>query len=186
MSKKKQQKNGFFYYMLDMQQELKQQGRNVPMRDMPVFAGPTWSKLSDAQKQMYNQRAKTEKSRASGAGGGDVVVPKHPSKVAGRRDCAGQLLSVRTLAKELPFISHEGSGTQRLIYEYKDPLYVLEVPFFPLLMFGDNLRAYLDLINPFSRRGLTHHIDLISGVLVVSGEGGCGGRDAGEEREAEC
>ena len=29
--------------MLDMQQELRQQGRNVPMRDMPVVAGPKWS-----------------------------------------------------------------------------------------------------------------------------------------------
>ena len=35
--------NGFYFFMLDMQQELRQQGRSVPMRDMPVVAGPKWS-----------------------------------------------------------------------------------------------------------------------------------------------
>ena len=43
MSKKKQPRNGFYFFMLDMQQELRQQGRSVPMRDMPVVAGPKWS-----------------------------------------------------------------------------------------------------------------------------------------------
>lgn len=96
MSKKKQQRNGFFYYMLDMQQELREGGREVPMRDMPIFAGPSWSKLSDAQKQMYNHRAKVEKARASGAGADAVKVAPTPiSTVAcGRRDTAGNLLSV--------------------------------------------------------------------------------------------
>ena len=42
MSKKKQ-RNAFFYFMLDMQQELKQQGRNVPMAQMSILAGPRWS-----------------------------------------------------------------------------------------------------------------------------------------------
>lgn len=97
MSKKKQQKNGFFYYMLDMQQDFKQQGRVVAMRDMPIFAGPSWSKLSDAQKQRYNVRAKSAKGSSVEA----VSGPSPPRSVAnpgtenyGRRDCAGILLAV--------------------------------------------------------------------------------------------
>ncbi len=101
MSKKKQQKNGFFYFMLDMQQEFKQSGRNVTMRDMPLFAGPSWSKLTDAQKQMYNLRAKEEKAGGSGATGGAAAVPRHsPSKdstAPGRRDCSGKLIAVRNI-----------------------------------------------------------------------------------------
>lgn len=43
MSKKKQPKNGFFYYMKDMQDELRLQGKDIPMREMSVLAGPRWS-----------------------------------------------------------------------------------------------------------------------------------------------
>ena len=98
MSKKKQQRNGFFYYMLDLQQDYKQKGRNIPMKDMSIFAGPSWSKLPDSQKQMYNLRAKTEKARASGASVGAVVArPSSNPAVAGRRDCSGKLLSVGSM-----------------------------------------------------------------------------------------
>ena len=92
MSKnKKQQRNGFFYYMLDMQQELRDQGRNVRMSEMPVLAGPRWSRLPDAQKQAYNQRAKYEK-RAGGVSGITVQMVSAPRP--GRMDCTGVLLSV--------------------------------------------------------------------------------------------
>ena len=97
MSKKKQQRNGFFYYMLDMQQDFKANGRIVPMRDMPIFAGPSWSKLSDAQKHRYNTRAKSNKD-SGGGGGGQEGLPAAASMVdtaaAGRRDCSGSLISV--------------------------------------------------------------------------------------------
>ena len=95
MSKKKQQKNGFFYYMLDLQQDFKQQGRSVPMRDMPLFAGPSWSKLSDAQKLRYNMRAKGNSS-GSGATATSVAAVSSNGK-HGRRDCAGRLINVRQL-----------------------------------------------------------------------------------------
>ena len=94
MSRKKQQHNGFYYFMLDMQQDLREQGRNVPMRDMPVLAGPKWAKLPDAHKQAYNQRAKVVKRGASG-GGGIYVQPMTAPLRQGRMDCTGVLLSVR-------------------------------------------------------------------------------------------
>lgn len=102
MSKKKQQKNGFFYYMLDMQQELRQQGRSISMREMPIFAGPSWSKLSDAQKQMYNLRAKQEKAKISGASanGGATALGASNPVVPGRRDCSGTLISVSCSCRE--------------------------------------------------------------------------------------
>ena len=95
MSKKKQQKNGFFYFMLDMQQDLRERGRNVPIRSMAAIAGPKWASLPDAQKQAYNQRAKNEKAGVRGGGGAGLMshlgreVPRYE-----RMDCTGQKLSV--------------------------------------------------------------------------------------------
>ena len=97
MSKKKQ-RNGFFYFMLDMQQELKYQGRNVAMKDMPLFAGPSWSKLSDAQKQRYNMRAKQEKSNGVQT---TSSVASSEKQTPGRRDCLGNLISVSVLVRGL-------------------------------------------------------------------------------------
>ena len=96
MSKKKQ-RNGFYYYMLDMQQELRERGRNVAMHNMATIAGPKWATLSDAQRQAYNQRAKMEKA---GARHGDsrLLMPPmgHSVPRYERMDCTGQKLSVGT------------------------------------------------------------------------------------------
>jgi hypothetical protein len=96
MSKKKQQRNGFYYYMLDMQQDFKRNGRVVPMRDMPIFAGPSWSKLSDSQKHRYNAKAKS--SKGTDVSGGGSATPYEGAAAmdptAGRRDCTGNLISV--------------------------------------------------------------------------------------------
>ena len=96
MSKKKQQKNGFFYFMLDMQQDLRERGRNVPMRSMAAIAGPKWASLSDAQKQAYNQRAKVEKAGGGGAGALMPALVGREVPHYERMDCTGQKLSVST------------------------------------------------------------------------------------------
>lgn len=43
MSGKKKQRNAFYFYMLDMKEELRRQGKNVPMAQMSAIAGPKWS-----------------------------------------------------------------------------------------------------------------------------------------------
>lgn len=77
--------------MLDMRQDLQARGRDVPMRDMPLLAGPRWSQLSDGQKQAYNQRAKRERrmGQMSNLGCEPVSLPR-----LGKMDCTGELLSV--------------------------------------------------------------------------------------------
>lgn len=79
--------------MLDMQQDMRERGRNIPMHSMSAIAGPKWATLSDAQKQAYNQRAKMEKA---GIRGGGTLAP--PLGAAATRyekmDCIGQKLSV--------------------------------------------------------------------------------------------
>lgn len=102
MSKKKQPKNGFFFFMLDMQQAFREQGRDVPMRDMSIFAGPSWSKLTDAQKQRYNLRAKEEKLKEKGKIFGEVFTPANvvgsqlsvPHQYTGKKNCTGNLVTV--------------------------------------------------------------------------------------------
>lgn len=92
MSKKKQQANGFLLFMRDMQMDMRENGRIVPMRDMPVLAGPKWAKLPDKERAIYNARAKAERKNAGATPGGAglmYVTPKY-----GRMDCAGELLSV--------------------------------------------------------------------------------------------
>ncbi|CAI8040592.1 Protein maelstrom homolog [Geodia barretti] len=96
MSRKKQQANGFALFMRDMQTDLREQGRSVPMRDMPVLAGPKWAKLPAMEKAMYNARAKAEKR----GGVGSEVMYVSPRQ--GVMDCTGELLSERRdLAVEL-------------------------------------------------------------------------------------
>lgn len=98
MSKKKQQRNGFFYFMLDMQQELRERGRNVPMHSMSAIAGPKWATMSDAQRQAYNHRAKMEKASARGTGAttNPALMPPIGTSVPRyeRMDSTGQKLSV--------------------------------------------------------------------------------------------
>lgn len=95
MSKKKQQRNGFFYFMLDMQQELRERGRNVPMHSMSAIAGPKWATMTDAQRQAYNQRAKMEKATARGTTNPSLMPPTGNSAPRYERmDSTGQKLSV--------------------------------------------------------------------------------------------
>lgn len=98
MSKKKQQKNGFFYFMLDMQEELRQRGRNVPMRSMSAIAGPKWATMTDAQRQSYNHRAKVEKAIVRGNAVSSVVTSSE------RLDCTGQKLSVSWYVRYYPAV----------------------------------------------------------------------------------
>ena len=98
MSKKKQQRNGFFYFMLDIQQELRERGRNVPMHSMSAIAGPRWATMTDAQRQAYNQRAKTEKAGARGTTNPALMPPVGNSVPRYERmDSTGQKLSVSWL-----------------------------------------------------------------------------------------
>ena len=95
MSKRrKQQANGFLLFMRDMQVDLRDQGRVVPMRDMPVLAGPKWAKLPDRERAVYNARAKAERRGAGAPAGGAGLMYSQPSSM-GPMDCAGELLSVR-------------------------------------------------------------------------------------------
>ena len=94
MSKKnkKQQPNGFLLFMRDMQQDMRERGRHVALRDMTILAGPKWAKLSDQEKAAYNARAKAER-RGAGANprGAGLMYVLPPT---GRMDCTGELLSV--------------------------------------------------------------------------------------------
>ena len=117
MSGKKKQRNGFFYFMLDMKEELRRQGRNVPMAQMSALAGPRWSvsktvhplsglfdlfatfrsqQLPEPQKAEYNLRAKHEKRM--GYGFNETSIVSRP----GRMDCMGELLSVIKERKTKP------------------------------------------------------------------------------------
>ncbi len=101
MSKKKQKGNGFSVLMREMQEDLRKQGRNVSMRDMPTLAGPKWAQFSDAKKQAYSAVAKKEWNGANCVHGvtnnPDLKPPlSGVAPRAGRMDSTGQLLSVST------------------------------------------------------------------------------------------
>ena len=40
---KKQQRNAFYYFMIDKQQQLREQGKIVSLKDMPVIASAEWN-----------------------------------------------------------------------------------------------------------------------------------------------
>ena len=89
--------------MRDMQSDLREQGRFVPMRDMSVLAGPKWAKLPERERAIYNARAKAERR---GGGGGAAVAQVPPRQ--GLMDCAGELLSVSVvfIHSRLSFPAH--------------------------------------------------------------------------------
>ena len=72
--------------------DMRGNGRNVPMRDMPILAGPKWAKLPDREKAVYNARAKAERRGAGAPPGGAGLMYVPPKD--GRMDCTGELLSV--------------------------------------------------------------------------------------------
>ncbi len=103
MNKKKQKGNGFSVFMREMQEDLRRQGRNVPMRDMPTLAGPKWAQFSDARKQAYSAVAKKDGSGDSlhtFTSNPDLKPPLMSGGAphAGRMDSTGRLLSVSPLS----------------------------------------------------------------------------------------
>ena len=40
---KKQQRNAFYYFMIDKQQQLREQGKIVSLKDMPIIASAEWN-----------------------------------------------------------------------------------------------------------------------------------------------
>ena len=93
MSKRRQQANGFSLFMRDMQVDLREQGRHVPMRDMATLAGPKWAKLPERERAVYNARAKAER-RGEPYGGAAAGLMHIPPPRHGMMDSAGELLSV--------------------------------------------------------------------------------------------
>lgn len=87
--------------MREMQQDLRQRGKIVSMRDMPTLAGPKWAQLPDAKKQAYQAVAKGARQ---GPGEGftansDLNPPiLQGAPRVGKMDSTGMLLSVSIVA----------------------------------------------------------------------------------------
>lgn len=87
--------------------DLRENGRQVPMRDMPLLAGPKWAKLPDREKAVYNARAKAERRGAGAAPGGAGLM--HVPPPSGRMDCSGELLSVSQVDLTAHIVGHSRS-----------------------------------------------------------------------------
>ncbi|XP_014671882.1 PREDICTED: protein maelstrom homolog isoform X3 [Priapulus caudatus] len=51
-------KNGFMILMIELQEEFRRDGRNVPMQEMPTLAAPKWKLLSAMERDRYDNEAK--------------------------------------------------------------------------------------------------------------------------------
>lgn len=100
MSKKKQKGNGFFIFMREMQQEFRERGKIVSMKDMPILAGPKWAQLPDAKKQAYQILARRERQGGGGAMADNGLNPPFLGSPphAGKMDSTGMPLSVSEIA----------------------------------------------------------------------------------------
>ncbi|XP_068239357.1 protein maelstrom homolog [Palaemon carinicauda] len=59
---KNKNRNEFYYYMVEMKPEIeKRLGRKVTMKELPGIVHPEWKKLSEAQRQSYQQLSKEGK-----------------------------------------------------------------------------------------------------------------------------
>uniref|UniRef100_T1IXH4 HMG box domain-containing protein n=1 Tax=Strigamia maritima TaxID=126957 RepID=T1IXH4_STRMM len=68
MPNKKKQYNGFYFFMRDMQEDLKKKGTSVKMEKMSELAHPKWTKLSQTEQDVYTARAKKYKEDFSDEG----------------------------------------------------------------------------------------------------------------------
>lgn len=62
MASAKKRRNGFYYFMLQIKEEQKKDGKFLPMKEIVPIAGPRWDQLSDSEKASYKERARTEKA----------------------------------------------------------------------------------------------------------------------------
>ena len=62
-------KNAYFFFMLELQQELKKnQGHYVPIKELSSYAGPKWDALSPERKGIYRERARARAEITTDAG----------------------------------------------------------------------------------------------------------------------
>ncbi|XP_062608158.1 protein maelstrom homolog isoform X3 [Saccostrea cucullata] len=83
---KKPARNGFYFFMKDIEPSLRKEGRVFPngIQDVVPIAHPRWKALTDKERAVYDQRAKEYKKQMKGASG-DCY----------RMDNQGKLLSER-------------------------------------------------------------------------------------------
>lgn len=60
---KKQPKNAFYFFMVDVQDDYRRRGEMYSMKDIATIAGPQWRQLSAERKKYYENIAKEEKGR---------------------------------------------------------------------------------------------------------------------------
>ncbi|XP_013395238.1 protein maelstrom homolog [Lingula anatina] len=85
---KKQQRNGFYFYMQDLMPELRREGRVFPngMADVVPVAHPRWKMLSEQDKARYEQMAKEWKAKMRGAEGDKYRVDNVGNLLSERKD----------------------------------------------------------------------------------------------------
>uniref|UniRef100_A0A0A9Y2N6 Protein maelstrom n=1 Tax=Lygus hesperus TaxID=30085 RepID=A0A0A9Y2N6_LYGHE len=65
MGSKNKGRNGFYYFMVDLQKEKADDGHFYRMDEMSGIAGPLWKNLSLDEREYYNRRAKEEKLKGA-------------------------------------------------------------------------------------------------------------------------
>ncbi|KAF6023508.1 MAEL [Bugula neritina] len=86
--KNKQQKNAFYFYMQELMQDLKREGRVFPggLADVVPIAHPRFKALDDKEKERFENMAKEFKKRMRGQPGDAIRQDNVGNIIAHRRD----------------------------------------------------------------------------------------------------
>ncbi|XP_045165078.2 protein maelstrom homolog [Mercenaria mercenaria] len=85
---KKPQRNGFYFFMKELEPSLRREGRVFPngIADVVPIAHPRWKQLPEKDKQRFENMAKQEKARLRGRAGDEYRVDNVGNVLAHRKD----------------------------------------------------------------------------------------------------
>ena len=108
MASSKKRRNGYYYFMLEVKNEMQRDGKLLPMKEIAQLAGPKWDQLSESEKASYKEMARTEKEQGSSSSPFQVqqgLGSSSRSKETGKtkRKTTGFFLYMKDIQAELEF-----------------------------------------------------------------------------------
>lgn len=149
---KKQVKNAFYFFMKDLEPQLRREGRVFPhgMQDIVPIAHPRWKVLPEAEKERYEKIAKEYKAKMRGAEGDKYRLDNTGNLLSERRDKNVDLQKKRT--KERNSVKSQWPSGKLLADE---KFYIINIQTLCKTDNGDYLPCEIGAIEYSIRRGIT-------------------------------
>lgn len=149
---KKPQRNAFYFFMKELEPQLRREGRVFPngMADVVPIAHPRWKLLPDKEKQRFEEMARREKAKLRGRAGDAYRVDNVGNIIAHRKDRYTEL-EKRRMAEKKDMIKNWPVGKELK----KEPFYFIHFQYLCKTEEGDYLPAEIAVIEYSIEKGIT-------------------------------